>query len=96
MQGSFSEICSGLTSGVHPIVHPGYSREAAEEEAAEPLSPVARPSFRALAARGDATLVLIARTWGSRLRRAAGKCRPRRALTGRRSRTLPVTSSSAR
>eukprot|EP00969_Alexandrium_andersonii_P238400 10522772-Alexandrium_andersonii.AAC.1 len=47
------DLLSAEVSGVKPISFPGYRREAAEEEAAEPLSPAACSSFRALAARAN-------------------------------------------
>eukprot|EP00969_Alexandrium_andersonii_P292457 12925906-Alexandrium_andersonii.AAC.1 len=39
--------------GVRGISYPGYKRDAAAEEAAEPLSPAAGSSFRVLAARAN-------------------------------------------
>eukprot|EP00969_Alexandrium_andersonii_P372580 15482049-Alexandrium_andersonii.AAC.1 len=78
--------------------YPGYRREAAEEEAAEPLSPVAGSSFRALAARADYLGMLAWRdlTWCSRPRSVAGACRRRRARIGQLSLASPATSSDAR
>eukprot|EP00969_Alexandrium_andersonii_P226000 9980114-Alexandrium_andersonii.AAC.1 len=41
------------TAGIRGISYPGYKRDPAAEEAAEPLSPAAGSSFRALAARAN-------------------------------------------
>eukprot|EP00969_Alexandrium_andersonii_P292018 12906349-Alexandrium_andersonii.AAC.1 len=47
------DLFGAESSGVKQISYPGCRREAAEEEAAEPLSPAACSSFRALAARAN-------------------------------------------
>eukprot|EP00969_Alexandrium_andersonii_P008535 372438-Alexandrium_andersonii.AAC.1 len=49
----FRDLFGAELSGVKRISCPGYRREAAEEEAAEPLGPAAGSSFRALAARAN-------------------------------------------